>query len=62
MSRKIVTWRDVGPCPCGYRPPKIDSIEGWSAWYDHLSEVHDDLRTRIAAAVLEHQQGQERNR
>lgn len=42
MSRKIVTWRDVGPCPCGYRPPKIDSIEGWSAWYDHLSEVHDD--------------------
>ena len=36
------TWRDVGPCPCGYRPPNIDSIEGWSAWYDHLSEVHGD--------------------
>ena len=42
VRRNLITWRDVGPCPCGYRPPNIDSIEGWTAWYDHLSEVHGD--------------------
>ena len=35
-----VSWRDVGPCPCGLRPPKTDNIDGWVAWYDHLVEAH----------------------
>ena len=39
-----VSWRDVGPCPCGLRPPKPDNIDGWVAWYDHLVEAHEDAK------------------
>lgn len=45
-DRHAITWREIGPCPCGLRPPpRIDSVEGWTAWWDHLSEAHSERPT-----------------